>query len=334
MSILSQCLDRLFASADNCDSINEVVVVDDGSTDDTQPFLAQLQRQRPIKIVRNEVSRGPAYARNRGVQAASGDFVLIMGDDVMVESDMTGRLYRHVHEHDMSRASVIGNIQPWPEDMTPFEYWLSNGGSQFAHYRIEERDALDAGECYFYTSNVVTSRQILLEHPFDESFPYARYEDRELGYRLKRKLDHKIHYRKDALSHHQHRLPFKEWLLKFHDFTWCAIHFSNLYPEDKNLHRELGRTAAERMKAFHYPVLMEAVDTVNRYYMEYFGHEQVYGQQWIREVVGRGFRTLQDFFRMNYYRKHLQLPELQDQQNELGAREAMDNILTILNDDL
>jgi glycosyltransferase involved in cell wall biosynthesis len=310
------------------------VVVDDGSTDDTPQYLSQLASPRRIKVVNNELSYGPAHARNRGVQAASGDFVLIMGDDVMVEPNMTGILHQHVDQHDMSCASVIGNIQPWQEGMTPFEYWLSNGGSQFTHYRIQDRDAMDAGEGYFYTTNVVTPRQLLLEHPFDESFPYARYEDRELGYRLKRKIGHKIHYRKEALSYHHHRLPFKEWLIKFENFAWAAIHFSELYPEDRNLQQELGRSTAEQLTGFRYLVILEAVDTINRYNDTFFDTESVYGQQWVREVVGRSFRTVQDFFRMNYYRQHLELPELYDEQNNISACEAMDNVLKILNDDL
>jgi glycosyltransferase involved in cell wall biosynthesis len=311
-----------------------VVVVDDGSNDETPQYLESLGRQGRIKTVRNHTSRGPSAARNLGVQHASGDFVLIMGDDVLVEEDMTDVLQCHINTHDMSLASVIGNIQPWPEEMTPFEFWLSNGGSQFAHYRIQERDALDAGECYFYTTNVVTPRSLLLQFPFDESFPYARYEDRELGYRLKRQVGHKIHYRKDALSYHFHKLPFKEWLIKFDHFAWAAIHFSNLYPEDGQLHKELGRRKAEQLQSFSYPVLLESVDIINRYNSYYFSPDNVYGTEWIREVVGRGFRTVQDFFRMNYYRKHLQLNELSDAENRITATEAMQTILGKLNNDL
>jgi hypothetical protein len=181
---------------------------------------------------------------------------------------------------------------------------------------------------------VVTSRQTLLQFPFDESFPYARYEDRELGYRLKRRIGHKIHYRKDALSHHLHKLPFKEWLMKFDQFSWAAMHFSTLYPEDRQLHQELGRIQAEQLQSFCYPVLMEAVDTINRYNELFFTTDTVYGSEWIREVVGRGFRTLQDFFRMNGYRKHLQLAELSDLENRITASEAMQAILGTLKSDL
>lgn len=58
----------------------EVVVVDDGSTDDTPTGLAAWQDPR-LRIVRNVTGRGVAAARNRGLDEAEGSLVAFLDDD-------------------------------------------------------------------------------------------------------------------------------------------------------------------------------------------------------------------------------------------------------------
>lgn len=57
----------------------EIVVVDDGSTDNTRAMLAA--RFPGVKVVRHESSRGPSAARNSGIAAASGDWIFFHDDD-------------------------------------------------------------------------------------------------------------------------------------------------------------------------------------------------------------------------------------------------------------
>ncbi|MBF0215127.1 MAG: glycosyltransferase family 2 protein, partial [Magnetococcales bacterium] len=249
---LQRALEAIFATVDPAIPF-EVLVADDGSTDDTPAFLNALAGSNPsISTLRNPTALGPAAARNRGIRQASGDFVLIAGDDVIFQAGAIGLLYHHALTHDMSRASVIGNIGPCPEGITPFEHWCSHGGSQFTHYRIQESERLDCGEAYFYTSNILTPRTLLLEYPFDESFPYPRYEDRELGYRLRRAVGHMIHYEKNALSTHRHPLRVANWLTGFKTFVWSALQSANLHPPDATLARQLGLERARNETCFDF----------------------------------------------------------------------------------
>lgn len=59
----------------------EVLVVDDGSSDDTVAWLAKNYAGRPLRVLRNARGKGPAGARNTGLLAAQGDLVALLDSD-------------------------------------------------------------------------------------------------------------------------------------------------------------------------------------------------------------------------------------------------------------
>ena len=62
----------------------EVVVVDDGSTDDTIHWLDRHAAELPhVRLIRQEHG-GPAEGRNRGVDHAHGDVIVFIDSDLVV----------------------------------------------------------------------------------------------------------------------------------------------------------------------------------------------------------------------------------------------------------
>jgi GT2 family glycosyltransferase len=86
---------------------DEILVVDDASTDDTAALL------RPA--IRMERNSGFAAAANRGVAAARGDIILLLNSDAIVQP---GAIAALVNAFDDPRVGVAG-AQLWNEDGSP-----------------------------------------------------------------------------------------------------------------------------------------------------------------------------------------------------------------------
>ena len=99
--------------------IAEVIVVDDGSTDDTQEVLATLSDPR-LRVIRHDPNRGSPAARNTGVAAATTEWVVFLEDDCGFPDDYAETLLRVARE---TGADVVG--APWlnvPEERYAAEF--------------------------------------------------------------------------------------------------------------------------------------------------------------------------------------------------------------------
>lgn len=70
----------------------ELIVVDDGAADEARTMLAGIDDPR-LRLVRNDLTRGEAFARNVGVSLARGRYVAVHdGDDVMTPTRLEAQL--------------------------------------------------------------------------------------------------------------------------------------------------------------------------------------------------------------------------------------------------
>ena len=81
----------------------EVVVVDDGSTDDTPAVLAQFDDDR-VRVVRHETNRGVGAAGNTGIEAARGDIVAHLDSDDLWHPTLLETLVDFLDRHPEAAA--------------------------------------------------------------------------------------------------------------------------------------------------------------------------------------------------------------------------------------
>lgn len=183
----------------------EVVVVDDGSTDETPRLLAQYAATTPLRFryVRQNNS-GPAGARNQAISLLAAPICLMIGDDIMASPALVEEHLSFHQAHPERTAFGIGYSR-WAQEgqtVTPFMRWIEDGSLQFAYAALLQ--GAPATWEHFYTSNLSGKTEFLRANPFNENFTRNVMEDIELGYRLSRKGELHLHFLPEAIGEHIH----------------------------------------------------------------------------------------------------------------------------------
>jgi GT2 family glycosyltransferase len=139
-----------------------MIVVDDGSAPPAACTGAG------VRVLRHEVSRGPAAARNTGWRSATGDAVLFLDDDVVPADDLLRRAEEALRRHGSSVAGIESVVAPDDEAAAadPLARTLRTAGGGHSAAIVFWRSALER------------------VGGFDERFPDAAGEDYDLCWRL------------------------------------------------------------------------------------------------------------------------------------------------------
>ncbi len=176
----------------------EVIVVDNASTDGTVTWLTQQQIVSDVKLILNEKNVWFAQGNNQGIQQATGEFIYICNDDIVLTSTAIERLVQRMNQ-DSSIGLVGGKILKLIEGK-PSQVIDSAGIILHRSGRAENRGEQEADTGQYNTAEPIfgiTGAGMLLRRSalervkhgtseyFDTDF-VAYKEDIDLSWRLRR----------------------------------------------------------------------------------------------------------------------------------------------------
>ncbi len=94
--------DLLWEAIRGLDTAFECVIVDDASTDDTHRMVTALRAEwgeDRIVFIEQELNKGAQAARNRGIERATGEFLLFMDSDDVPRPEGILELYDHLQRN-------------------------------------------------------------------------------------------------------------------------------------------------------------------------------------------------------------------------------------------
>ncbi|MGH4118116.1 glycosyltransferase family 2 protein [Clostridium sp.] len=87
---LSECLDSVI---NQTIKNKEIIIVNDGSTDNCSKILTEYKMKFPELIIINQKNRGISETRNAGLNAATGEYIAFVDSDDFIEKCMFERMY-------------------------------------------------------------------------------------------------------------------------------------------------------------------------------------------------------------------------------------------------
>jgi len=185
-------------------SFFEVIVVDDGSPDDTEDVVRSLipQMRYSLRYMKH-ANRGPGFTQNQGIRVANAPVVNLIADDIhLVPEALEAHLLAH-ERHPEQNIAILGRVEQsaqlaqsvFLKKWDPFKFRELEGCDELPYY-------------LFWACNISCKRDFLLSNGlFREErgkAGAAAHEDAELGYRLFKRAGLRIFYCKEALGYHYH----------------------------------------------------------------------------------------------------------------------------------
>jgi cellulose synthase/poly-beta-1,6-N-acetylglucosamine synthase-like glycosyltransferase len=188
----------------------EILVVDDGSTDDTVDVVTDYAA---IALVR-QANSGPAAARNRGALEASGTIILFTDDDCVPLPNWLDAMLKPFADQEVVGAKGVYRTRQ------------KSLVARFVQIEYEDRYRLMAGFSYIDfvdTYSAAFRRERFLQMAgYDTSFPVACAEDVELSYRMSAR-GWKMKFVPEAVVYHTHPDTLSRYLKKKYKFAYWRV---------------------------------------------------------------------------------------------------------------
>jgi glycosyltransferase involved in cell wall biosynthesis len=193
-----------FAKQDLSPDSYEVIVVDDGSTDNTWAHLETMSTPYKLRTVRHERNRGVSAGRNSGIRLAQGRTLIFVSDDVLVPPSFVRQHVETVER--MPGYWVVGAFRQHDStSATPFGRYLQNLERGFSRGRTAGEIAPGLWEMTWPTARNLSLPRSDLDQIglFDERFR-TTCEDQDLAQRARQVGIHFVYSEEIDCIHNDH----------------------------------------------------------------------------------------------------------------------------------
>ena len=193
----------------------DVILVDDGSTDNT----AHIAESLGVQVIR-QPNMGPGAARNTGVNACHGDIVAFTDADCAPSPHW---LKHHTQPFvDPDVVGVKGAYRTHQQGLVPR---FVQAEYEFKYRRIARQETIDFIDTY---SAAYRRQQFLANGGFDPALPAA--QDAELSFRLARK-GYKLIFVPEAIVYHKHGETIGIYIRRKFRYGYWRYFMSHWLPE-------------------------------------------------------------------------------------------------------
>ena len=184
-----------------------------GSSSSTTARPPRSRRRRSvgceITVLRHDVSRGPAAARNAGLRAATTEYVAFLDSDVVPRPGWLEVMLGHFSDPEVALvAPRIVALDAESNDLARYEHTRSSLDLGPREAAVHARSMVS----YVPSAAMLARRRVLLdEGGFDETMHVA--EDVDLCWRLEQQ-GWRLRYEPAAQVAHDHRVSFRTWFAR------------------------------------------------------------------------------------------------------------------------
>ena len=185
----------------------EIIVVDDGSTDDT----AEVVKRYPVRLAA-QANSGPAAARNHGAGLSRGGILVFTDSDCVPERDFLRKITSCFDD-----PKVMGAQGSYRTAQRGFVARFCQAEIETRYSMMSKKDGID-----FIGSYAAAYRReaFFACNGFDESYTAASGEDTDLSYEMHER-GMRLVFRPEAVVFHRHPATIKKYLrTKFYRGYW------------------------------------------------------------------------------------------------------------------